>query len=215
MHSCLCGLIEETQQIKLVAFSFSKAIIALIIACTDLPSHCHRIWTLRALSKIHWLCIGKWRHDILQMQSALGQKLGNKEEKHKESFNSLLSSHCASCQVCLEMTYRLGEHTRMWQFHSHKTLSVPQSHSCLACLVHPTFSKVNQEDFFSQAANLIRQNHRVGQVGRITEDHLAQISCSDWIIPEHVFHGSRWFCNISSENCYLVSNQKKPFTWVP
>lgn len=100
------------------------------------------------------------------MQPALGQKLGNKVEQHKESFNSLLSRHCASCQVCLEMMYSLGAHACVWQFYSDEILSVLLTNSCLACLVLPTFSKMYQEGFLNQAANLILQNQRVGQAGR-------------------------------------------------
>lgn len=99
------------------------------------------------------------------MQSTLGQKLGNKEQ-YKESFISLLSRHRVSCQVCLEMLHSLEEHTCMWQFHSDEILSVHLSHSCLSCLLLPTFSTIHQEGFLNQTANLMLQNHRVSQVGR-------------------------------------------------
>lgn len=92
--------LEKHFRSTFVVFAFFKAIIALIIACTELPYHCHRIWTLRALSKIHWLCIGKWRHDTLQMQFALGQKLSNKEGQRKESCTSFLSKQRISFWVC-------------------------------------------------------------------------------------------------------------------
>lgn len=96
LFEVLCAVVsvvwlEKHFKSTFVVFTFFKAIIALIIACTELPYHCHLIWTLRALSKIHWLGIGKWRHDTLQMQSALRQKLSNKERQHKDSCNGFLS----------------------------------------------------------------------------------------------------------------------------
>lgn len=82
---------EKRFKSMVVVFAVFKAIIVLIITCTELPYNCHRIWTLRALSNYRWLYVGKWRHDTLQMQSTLGQNLSNKVGQHKEFYNSFLS----------------------------------------------------------------------------------------------------------------------------